>query len=372
MDKQRSTSGTGVRGVVEFLRPAFRSNVAAVWFLVLIVFALLLPKIIWSTGLISRLHSYEILPDRLGAYSFMSDEIFQKKEDLDILFIGSSIVWNGVDTPHVQQGLSQRLGREARAVTFGYSFNSIDTSYALLNDLLERRRVRLVVLSIPRLTFTEGPSPTACKFLRYDPNSEVFEGLPLEAKLSLYACDVLRSPRDLLTLTRPNSRSESPYADTLGAFKREVGMGDNPRKFEKFSPALPSLAAGDMIYSDSTRERFEFTEKEIPAYQTYHLEKIIELLRAKKVPFAILNVPQYSERKNNKVAELRDWRARFGSDTPLIGISPSTLFAGLGEKEVEKLHADHEHFNANGCELYTRAILPAILDVYSNHATKTF
>src|SRR5688572_72536 len=322
MVNQRPTSGNDAKGKVELLRPAFKSNVAAVWFLVLMVFALVLPKIISSSGQISRRHSYEILPERLGAYSFMSDEVFEKKEDLDILFIGSSIIWNGVDTPRVQQELSERLGRPARTVTFGYSFNSIDTTYALLRDLLERRRVRLVVLSIPRLTFTEGPSPTASKFLGYDERSDVVSGLPLESKISLYAGNVLRSPRDLLTIVRPNLPDESPYTDAFGAFKREVGMGDNPKTFERFTPEPPSLAASDMIYSDSTRELFEFTEKQIPAYQTYHLEKVIELLRKNEVPFAILNVPQYGERKNNKIAELRDWRTRFGSDIPLIGIRP--------------------------------------------------
>ena len=372
MAKQGSTSGTDARGVAEFLRPAFKSNVTAVWFLVLIVFALLLPKIISSTGQLSRRNAYEILPERLGAYSFMSDEVFEKTEDLDILFVGTSIVWNAIDTPQVRQGLSEVLGRPARAVTFGYSFASMDTSYALLRDVLQRRRVGLVVLSIPRLTYTEGPSPTACKFLRYGSDSDVFKGLPLESKISLYACDVLRSPRDLLTLTRPNSRSRSLYTDTLGAFKRKVGMGEDPRTFERFAPEPPSLAGADMIYSDSTRELFDFTEQPIPEYQTYHLDRIIELLRKNGVPFAILNIPQYSERKNNKIVELRDWRTRFGADTPLIGIPPRALFSGLSEAEVEKLHGDHEHLNLNGCEFYTRAILPAILDVHSKHATKTF
>ena len=356
----------------EVLEPAFKTNVGAVWFLVLVVFALVLPKIITSTDLISRRHSYEILPESLGAYSFMSDEVFEKKEELDILFIGTSIIWNGVDTPQVQQALSEHLGRPAHAVTFGYSFNSFDISYSLLKDLLERRRVRLVVLSIPRLTYPEGPSATAFKFLRYDENPEIVAGLSLESKISLYACSVLRSPRDLLTIARPNLPVESRYAETFGAFKREVGIGEDPRTFERFAPPVPLLQSTDLIYSDSTKDLFKFTNTRIPAHQDYYLEKVVELLRENRVPFAILNVPQYSERHRDKVVELENWQERFGTDIPLMGIPPTTLFAGLSEKEVEKLHSDHEHFNLNGCELYTDAILPAILEVYSKHAKKSF
>ncbi|HEX6127005.1 MAG TPA: hypothetical protein VFZ23_16650 [Pyrinomonadaceae bacterium] len=356
----------------EALQPAFKTNVGAVWFLVLVFFALVLPKIITSTELISRRHSYEMLPEKLGGYSFMTDEVFNKKEELDILFIGSSIIWNGVDTPQVQQALSDHLGRQARTVTFGYSFNSFDISYSLLRDLLERRRVRLVVLSIPRLTYPEGPSATAFKFLRYDENPEIVAGLPLEGKISLYACSVLRSPRDLLTIARPNSPVESPYADTFGAFKREEGVGANPLTFERFAPQAPRLPATDLIYSDSTKDLFKFSNTRIPAHQDYYLERVVELLRENGVPFAILNVPQYSERRHDKVIELENWQERFGADIPLMGISPTTLFAGLSDKEVEKLHSDHEHFNLNGCEFYTDAILPAILEVYSNHAKKSF
>lgn len=356
----------------EVLQPAFKTNVGAVWFLVLVVFTLVLPKIITSTDLISRRHSYEILPENLGAYSFMSDEVFDKKEELDILFIGTSIIWNGVDTPQVQRALSEHLGRPAQTVTFGYSFNSFDISYSLLRDLLERRRVRLVVLSIPRLTYPEGPSATAFKFLRYDENPEIVAGLPLQSKISLYACSVLRSPRDLLTIARPNSPVESAYSETFGAFKREVGMGEDPSTFERFAPQAPLLQGTDLIYSDSTKDLFKFTNTRIPAHQDYYLERVVELLRENGVPFAILNVPQYSERRRDKVVELENWQERFGTDIPLMGIPPTTLFAGLSEKEVEKLHGDHEHFNLNGCELYTDAILPAILEVYSKHAKKSF
>lgn len=354
------------------LRPAFGSNAQALWFLILVVFALAAPKIITNLNLVSRADSYEIMPETQGAYAFIKDEIFNKNEDIDILFIGGSVIWDAVDTPQVQKALSEKLGRPAKVLTFGFNFNSIDIPYTQLRDLLERRRVRMVVFSIPRLSWTKGPSTLAYKFLRYDENKDVVDGLSTESKISLYACSVLRSPRDLLTVIRRSPPMVSPYAKDLGAYKRQEGMTHNPEAFVRFTPPAPVFSSSELIYSSSTQANFRFTNARLSAHQDHYLNKLVELLNEKNVPLVMLNVPQHSEKNSEKIIELQDWSQRFGMKIPLIGIPPTVLFTGLNEDEVEKLHSDAEHFNKNGNEYYTRTILPAILEVYEKHATKTY
>jgi hypothetical protein len=356
----------------EILRPAFASDAGAIGFLVLIAFALFLPVIITNSGLISRRHSYQIMPENQGAYSFVEKEIFDKKEDIDILFLGSSVLWNAVDTPQIEKALSDKLGRPARVVTFGFNFNGIDIPYTMLRDVLERRRVRLVVFSIPRLAFTEGPSTTSYKFLRYDEEKEVIDGLPLKSKVSLYASSVLRSPHDLLTIIRQNPSKPSPYSENLGANKEFLGMYRDPKKFERYTPEFPVFSSSDLIFSSSNQDRYRFTNEEITPHQNHYLDKMIELLKAKGVSMAMLNVPQYSEKYSDKIIERQDWAKKFKTEIPLIGIPPTVLFAGLNEKEIEKLHCDREHFNMNGNEYYTRAILPAVLEVFEQNAIKNF
>ncbi|NJM53664.1 MAG: hypothetical protein HC846_09915 [Blastocatellia bacterium] len=78
----------------------------------------------------------------MGEYSFIKEEIFNKNEDIDILFLGGSIIWNAIDTPYVQKALSEKLGRPAKVVTFGFYFSSFDIPYTLVRDLLEKRRVK--------------------------------------------------------------------------------------------------------------------------------------------------------------------------------------------------------------------------------------
>ncbi len=354
----------------EMLEPPFSSNLQIIGFIVIVLLALALPMLITRSGAVSRRDSYRLMPEHFGAYSFAETEIFENKGDIDILFVGSSVIWHDIDVPQIQKALSEQLGRPATVLLFGHNFNDMDISYAKLRDLLQRRRVRLVVTSVLREPFTDGPSTTSFKFLRYGEYMEPLEGLPLGSKVSLYACGVLRGPRDLLAIARPDKSKPSPYADDLGVFKAELGMGRDPKRFESYSPTPPVVPANDLIYSQSNQGQFEFTNTPIPLHQDRYFEELVKTLRANRVPLAMINLPGYKERHDDKVVEWQDWSKRFGVDIPLIGIAPSVLFTGLSEEEIEKLYCDTEHLNVNGNEFFTRTILPAVLQVYKQHATK--
>ena len=361
-------------GHIEKLRLAFSSAARARYFLLFLVCILLLPEIITWSGLINRRHSYEIMTENHGAYSFIANEVFDNKEYIDILFLGSSVLFAGVDTPQVQQALTRELGRPARAMTFGHYFNSIDVMHMQLQDVIERKKIRMLVVSIPRMPYTDGPSTTGCRFLRYSDVEDVFFELPLKYKAALYACGILRAPRDVLSIVRRNRDSLSPssFAPNLGADKAEIGIGRDPRTFTRFTPVSPSIPSSDMIYSPRTKDQFHFTKDEIPFYQNLFLEKLVETCRQERIPLVILNIPQYTERHSGRVIERKEWTNNFGSDVSLVGVPPTVLFAGLSEEEIGRLRFDDAHFNANGSEFFTRTILPAILEVYNTRAAKNY
>lgn len=357
----------------EELRPAFSSARHALWFLSLVATVLLLPEMISWSGLTDRRESYEIMTENYGAYSFVAQEIFDKSEDIDILFLGSSVLFAGVDTPQVQRALSRELGRPAKVVTFGHYFNSIDVLYKQLSDVLERRRVRMVVLSIPRMPYTDGPSTSGCRFVKYSDVKEVFQEIPTKYKAALYACGILRAPHDVLSMIRRNGSriSPSPFAENLGMDKAEIGIGRDPGAFTRFTPVSPSIPSERLILGQRTSDQFHFTNDEIPFYQNLYLEKLVELSRRKQVPLAMLNIPQHAERHSHQVIERKNWKQSFGADVPIIGVQPTILFAGLNEDELEKLRFDDAHFNANGSEFFTRAIVPGVLEIYKRNAAKS-
>ncbi len=358
----------------DFLRPAFLSNTTAYLFVILIIFILLLPKIFTNYDLVSREDSYEIMPRNFGEYAFLKDEVFNKKEDIDILFIGTSITWNAVDTPQVQAALSQKLGRKARVLTLGYYFSGLDVSYTLLRDILERRRVRMIVFSIPRdeEISEEGPSLPGCKFLRYKDSAEILEKLPLESKISLYACNTLRTPHDLLNMVREDKTPPSSIAKNLGANKEYLGMDRDPKTFVRFTPPPPVFSGEELIYTDSNKTSFRFLNEKPSEHQNYYLREIFNLAGKKDVPLIMLNIPQYAERRKETVLETQNWSENYKPETPMIGIPPGKLFEGLSEDGIEKLYCDDDHFNVNGTEYFTKAILPGILKVYEKAETENF
>ncbi|NJM53665.1 MAG: hypothetical protein HC846_09920 [Blastocatellia bacterium] len=230
----------------------------------------------------------------------------------------------------------------------------------------------MIIFSIPRDKIDDGPSIPGCKFIRYDKHGELLKDLPLGYRISSYACGVLRSPRDLVTIIRQNKSKPSPFTENLGADKDALGMYLSPQKFEKFTPPPPVFPSESLFYSSFNQDQFLFLDEKFNAHQDRYLDEMIKLLKAKEVPLVILNVPQYRESKLNKVIEYHDWSKKFGMETPLIGIPPTVLFNGLSDKEIEKFHYEEDHMNVNGMEYFTKAVLPAILEVYENVQPKTF
>lgn len=350
------------------IAPAFSSFNQAIFFLSIVIFALSLPILVDITGLIGREQSYEIMPERHGGFSFARKEIFESKKEIDLVFVGSSVLFSGIDTPQVRQRLSAELGREAHVVTFGHYFNSMDITYMQVKDLLEHKRPRMVALSIPRISYTDGPSALAYKFIRYSESRSVLSELPYRYRASLYACSVLRSPHDLLSMIRRNRHRSSEWDENLGADKFQAAMGRDIGKFVQFHPKTPEISEYDLVYSSSTADRFEFLNDPIGDYQEHYFEKIIELLRAENVPIMIINIPQYTERHSSRIFERENWNTKFQTPIPLVGIQPSVLFSGLSDEEIELLYFDDSHFNVNGNEYFTAAILPGILKAYKENA----
>jgi len=353
------------------LRPAFATSAQIIAFSGLILLILLLPVIISKTGAISRRNSYQMIPEHWGAYSFAENEIYDNSEDIDILFVGNSVMWHAIDAESIQRSLSAELGRPARVRVFGQNFSDLDITYTKIRDAVEQKRVRMVVVSALRLPYTDGPSFTSYRFLGYGEYPDSVNGLPAGSRISLYAGNVLRVPHDLLTMLRPHRSVPSPYARDLGAYKVALGMGREPDLFEAFSPGPPSIAAEQLLLGPQTANKFQHTEEAIPQHQRHYLDLLADLAHRKGFHLAMLNLPLYNDRKSDVVLERHDWHREFGPGVSVIGVAPRYLFTGMTEKEIEKLYADEEHFNKNGNVFFTQTLLPAIITAFKQNANTT-
>jgi hypothetical protein len=77
-----------------------------------------------------------------------------------------------------------------------------------------------------------------------------------------------------------------------------------------------------------------------------------------------LHIPQANEIDAEVVEERVDWLEATGIDATLVGIPPARLFRGFSEQETLRFFSS-DHLNQNGAAFFTRAVTPALLEVYA-------
>jgi len=359
MGPSNQESGTGQ------LRHAFQNDFQALAFLVLVTGVLVSPVLIAHLHPQDRRHIYRTMREEDGGFSFMEHEIYEVKDNIDVVFIGPSTVWSGIDSPIVEKALTEKLGRPARVMTFGNTGASMDVPYMLMRDLLSHKRVGMVVTSVPRAPFNDGLTPQGFRFLSYSDPPET-DGLPLRYRAMLYAGYVLRGPRDLLDWLRPAPSTASSLLHTNGAMLALAGWYGQP--YTPFTAPYPQLPPEASIYSTRTRDNFSFSGAPLPFFQTYYLHKLCDLLRTRHVKLVLVSIPQYQERRNSLAIERLCWPDVLGWPTAMVGIPPATLFRNLSDQDVQKLYYDDLHLNRNGSEMLARTLTPALLELYANRS----
>jgi hypothetical protein len=359
------------------MRPAFTRLSHAAYFAALLTFLLAGPALVAPTGIQDRADVWTTVPTYAGPTPHIQHELFEADEPLDVVFIGSSFMWSGIDAPHVQREISLALGREASVTVLASVWAGLDRDYAILRDLLDRRSVRMVVLQLPNRDLptddeaaeynrvADGPHVQAFRFFRRGEMEDAFEGLPVRYAASLYGGAVLGLPRHLLTLLRPNRVAEIEYRATLGARLDPAGYFGAP--YERFRPTPPVIPVEEMILGPGTASTWRFFDEPIPPYQLHFAREIAELLGERGVPTVLLHLPQANELTADHLEERMDWVEVIGIDATLVGIPPARLFGGYTREEALHFFSS-DHLNDNGAIYFTTAVAPALVRVFEDHA----
>ena len=179
------------------MSPAFSSTRQAGGFGLLLLVMLLLPVLISRFLLPPREQIYASLPWNVGPYPFIHDQIFRETSDVDIAIIGDSQIWAAIDTPYLQQQLSAKLGHPAVVISLCCPWAGFDGLYFLVRDLLQHRKVHMLVFSDASglSVVQDTPHKQAWRWFRYAEDAGELAGLPLRYKLSYYYGSILGMPR---------------------------------------------------------------------------------------------------------------------------------------------------------------------------------
>lgn len=364
------------------MSPPFRSRFGGPSFALLLALLLALPALVAKTGWLDRRDLYPAIAWKHGPFPWIQQKIFSETGDVDIAFVGSSHLWDDVDTPYVQKKLSAQLGREATVFTLGWPWGGFDAVYFIARDLLDHRRVRTLVIS------DEGagsmPHYEASHWFRIGENTEALTGLGLLGQFRLYGEAVLGMPRQLLSLVRPNLLDDpllakNTFWDTyyrapnvaanLGALRARLAYGAS-RDFVPFKPGGGATPEDARVYSAANAGEFTFTGPRTHENGLHFVRRLARLCQERGTQLVILQTPFYPERQEKLIPLRERWPEVLGAQAQIAGVAPARLFAGIPDGDIEKLFYEDGHLNQNGQELFTPVVTPMLLKLYAESSTR--
>jgi hypothetical protein len=367
------------------MAPAFSSPRQAALFALFLLASLLSPILLGKSELPSRERVYGGISWNSGDYPFIHQQIFQEKGDIDIVFMGSSHMYDDIDTPYVQKELSKKLGRPATVLSLCWRWPGLDPLYIIAQDLLEHRKVHMLVFYDDQ--GTNDPHVHAWQIVRYADNGKDLSGLPLSSRIAYYYGAIVGMPRNLFSLIHPDKpfylgpkmiqflrwNGAAPDlqklpSDNLGAESDRENYFDGASTFTPYTPPPTANPPDALVYSDITANRFEFFGPPAPPLQRYFASKLIALAAAHGTKLICLSLPQVDTMRSAKVPEPRLWPDALRDHADLIGIPPEKLFAGMDDDSVHRLFDDGEHLNDNGQRYFTRLITPSLIHLYESTA----
>jgi hypothetical protein len=357
------------------MAPAFSSPKTAAAFAFLLLVILLLPILAGKSGLPSRERIYASAPWGVGAYPYLQNQIYEEKGDIDIVFIGSSVEYLGIDTPEVEKELSEKLGRPAVVRSLCWYWTGFDALYFITQDLLQNRKVHMLVFTDE--TGGNSTHPQAGRWFRFGDNWEALKGLSPVAIAGFYAEAIQAMPQNLLYLIEPGEplrpfsgdfnverplRAVNP-SERLGSLAAE-DVFDVNQPFIDYAPQTRATSADVCVYSSTTKDKFQFRSSPFSQVQSHFAQKFVELAKKNGTKLVFLNLPMISEVRSPTIAENEPWPAILGSETAIVGIPPATLFAGIADQDVLKLYFNPYHLNKNGQRYFTSIVSPTLINLY--------
>jgi hypothetical protein len=375
------------------MRPAFSSSMQAAAFGMLLLVVLLSPVLTGRRFLPPREQSYAIQGWENGPFPWLRQQIFEETNDIDVAFIGSSLMMWDIDTPYVQAKLSERLGRPAVVRSICWGGTGYDGLYFIAQDLLAHRKVRLLVFYDEDNVLQHYRNPQAPRWFRYGDNAEALAGLPVGEQALLYFSAIIGLPRNLLAWVspvipmplfsaRPNfmeSAFHTPNpAARLGSVAAELGCtpsGDG-LPFEPFTPQTDTASSDFCVYSPTNAAGFAFLNEPLPAWQSHFAWKFAALANQHYCKLVLLHLPLLETNRPATLKERVFWPGLLPGDLTMVGIPPARLFAGLSDEEIYHLYGNaghrnnayHSHFNRNGQKYFTRLVTPVLLKLYETSA----
>jgi hypothetical protein len=333
----------------------------------------LLPSFYSITGLVSYKEKFSTVKSTYLP-PFLYEQIYLESEPIDILLIGASTLTHGVDARRLEDHLSDTKGRKLNVLTLGFSSQGDDLIYIVLKQLLKRRKVKHIFLSLPTYT-QEYPHHSLKHLIDVKDSIAITEGLGGWSKLRWITLPVLSSMRhmisifrkDILSGVKPHNLKHNGSTVRKRGWGRKVSLNKKQMKdlnlkrdwtwefdkFEKKNLPIKEIEPNSWIHELNSRQSFKSREI-VSSYQYHFFNKVFDLVEISETKISFLHMPHFEERKEEKIILKINSKKISSKNIKIIGIPNAKLFKGLSNSEVQELYFNNNHFNENGVVFFTK------------------
>jgi len=362
------------------MRAAFKSPKEAGLFMLLLLLLLASPWLAGKRFIPDREQAYLGQGSSFGPFPWIHHQIFDESSAIDIAFVGSSHLLCGIDTPYVQQKLSDELGQNKVVRTICWGGSDFDALYFITKDLLEKRKVKMLVFTDESVGQFHNNALIPAWF-RYGDNFADLDGLPATEKLPYYFASIVGLPRNLVCRLRTNLPADmlasnycQEYYQTtnpacrLGSVSSQrafiFSIFEKRPPFSPFKPATGIQPGETCIYSAATKTNFAFLNEQLPAWQLFFAQRFCALAQQHGCKLVLMHMPVLADAQKSKIEEKQFWPETLQADIAIVGIPPQNLFRGLADSQVKELFSDIVHLNQNGQNFFTPIVTPALINLY--------
>lgn len=255
-------------------------------------------------------------------------EIYEEKDDIDILLLESSQIQFSLDYTLIQKLFLKSIERPLKIVRLKTYQQSSEILALLAQEILERRKVKLIVLELQNANQSALHTST-CLHSDLSIWIQHLSELDNTFKFNLFACSILSGMRNLYTHLDANIFPQTQ----VGNYFQTVSKDDRRKKYTQ--PATPDNLASlydyvqsypieDFLFSSSNLKKIKVLEEE-PDIEGYFVRKIIG--SAKQKGSLIVGVrPPIRSFFNGKVTLNKLTQQVLAlNHIPIIGLTPKIL-----------------------------------------------
>ncbi len=264
--------------------------------------------------------------------------------DIDVLIVGSSLGWSGLQPRVMESEIASQLGRPVKVVLLGTAWRAEDLLHFLVKDFLRYRKAKVVLVEASQES-RDTPHEMARLWMRYWPNRLDFVEFPLSTHLSFASVAILGGVRQLWGTLHPNgslglSDSVAPFHkqaeernggrdDRFGFESRDKTIADLP--FSEFNYAVPHSDPREILYEGAhDNDRVVFDRAPLLPHEEILLEMTARQAREVGSFFGLIYVPFRWAMKQNLV-RLPPYQRNYlkESPPPSSGLAPPKSFPAL-------------------------------------------